>query len=40
MTFLRLGPSTATSAIASRMPGNAMRMSIALLITSSIAPPK
>ncbi len=40
MTFVRPGPRTATSAIASRMPGNAIRMSIARLIRSSTAPPK
>ena len=34
-----LGPSTATSAIASRMPGNAIRMSMTRLIPSSIHPP-
>src|SRR5690349_21083100 len=39
-TFTRLGPSTATRAIASRMPGNAISTSITRLITSSTGPPK
>ena len=39
-TFVRLGPSTATSAIASNKPGNASRMSTIRLMTSSTVPPK
>jgi hypothetical protein len=39
-TFARLGPSTATTAIASRSPGNASSVSITRLITSSTRPPK
>ncbi|MDZ7707537.1 MAG: hypothetical protein U5J97_06525 [Trueperaceae bacterium] len=37
--LVRLGPNVATIAIASRIPGNASKMSITHMISVSIQPP-